>query len=174
MVSPKKIIVGYFLDDFSSISAEAEAESLGITPEELEVSQMKALFTESLPDREFIFKPVRIELLAKEPGVDVFFYDFGGLSYVDMDGRQREHLTNVVLSVMRDRPNLLIIPYSRMTCRDFLDVVHHEQSDLVNAPNVVTGYKYTGSGIEDKEGPDGEFLILDDEIKQGIADWFSE
>ena len=156
---PKSLTVGYFIDEWASI----------VTTLAEEIRDMKALFQNALPKRRFRFKAVRPEVLLNEPGLDAYFYDIGGLCYVDPGGSLRDRLTDCVLTVVRERPNLLVVPYSNMTCRDFYDIVHSEQADLVGAPNVLTGYVWDGGRCTRRDAVDS----VDEAITAGLREWWA-
>lgn len=160
--SERSIVVGYFIDEFASIGETQKNE----------IAAMKKLFRKALPKRKLIFKVVEPINVRSEPGLDAFFYDIGGLCYVDQSGAMRERMTIEVLNAVRDRPSVVFIPYSNFTCRDFFDIIHHEQTDLMTAPNVVSGYAYRNGGCSAKEDKDGHWMI-DQAIAEGIKRWFS-
>jgi len=158
----KGIVVGYFIDEFASIGETQKKE----------IAAMKKLFRKALPKRKLMFKEVRPERVKAEPGFDAFFYDIGGLCYVDHSGAMRERMTIEVLNAVRDRSNVVFIPYSSFTCRDFFDIIHYEQTDLMTAPNVIVGYEWRDGSCRAKEDEDGN-LMIDEAIIDGIKRWFA-
>lgn len=118
--------IGLFVDPFAAI---------GTTQEE-EYAEIENQFREAYPDTQLIFKRDMQPYNLKNNPVDIYLFDFGGLCYVDHSGSQRMDFSRIILEQVKELPNTLFLPYSKMT-RDYVNDAMDEYFPGLLAPNVI-------------------------------------
>lgn len=119
--------IGLFVDAFASIGKEQEDE----------YQEIEQAFRDAYPEEtNLIFKRDMQPHNLKNNPVDVYLFDFGGLCYTDFSGSFRMSFASEIVKQLKDLPNTLFIPYSKMT-RDYVHDAMEELFPGIQAPNMI-------------------------------------